>query len=144
MPARIANKLPPGRRDGIQSYYKSMKTLNSLVLVAFCIGLLAACESHKPSPRTGNESVADQLAKVRKGMSSDAIKTLLGEPDRIEPTDTPKGNGEQWIYSETTLVRNINGPDAATGHTYMQKFGRGTDRVIVIRFENGVLVSEAF
>ena len=119
-----------------------MKLLNSLVLVAFCIGLLAACESHKPLPRTGNETVAEQLAKVRKGMSSDAIRTILGEPDRIEPTDTPKG--EQWIYSETTLVRNINGPDAAAGHAYMQKFGRGTDRVILVRFENGVLVSEAF
>ena len=121
-----------------------MKPLNSLVLIVFCMGLLAACASHKPLPRTGNETVAEQLEKVRKGMSSDEVKALLGEPDRIEPANTPKGKGEQWIYSETTLVRNINGPDAASGHAYMQKFGRGTDRVVLIRFENGVLVSEGF
>jgi outer membrane protein assembly factor BamE (lipoprotein component of BamABCDE complex) len=121
-----------------------MKALNSLVLVAFCVGLFGACASHKPLPRTGNETVAEQLEKVRKGMSSDEVKTLLGEPDRIELTNTPKGKGEQWIYSETTLVRNINGTDAAAGHTYMQKLGRGTDRVVLIRFENGLLVSEGF
>ena len=119
-----------------------MKCLSSLILLTLLLWAANGCVSSKPSPRTGNESVSEQLAKLRKWMKSDEVKMLLGLPDTTKPTTTAKGAGEQWIYSEATLVKNINGPEAVAGFAYMQKIARRAERVIVLDFENGILVTE--
>ena len=36
--------------------------------------------------------------KLEKGMTAETIRKLLGEPKEIQPTTSPEGKAEIWIY----------------------------------------------
>lgn len=37
--------------------------------------------------------------KLQKGMTAETIRKLLGEPREIQPTPSPTGKAEIWVYS---------------------------------------------
>ena len=74
-------------------------------------------------------------------MASDEVVSLIGRPDRVNPSQTVSGRQEQWIYRETTVVANVRGQGAGVGYAFLMGLNDRKEGQISLYFENGILTS---
>ena len=76
-------------------------------MMAALLALLAGCASTPTSsPVAGDHSAANTTttapdgpeSTLQKGMTAEAAKAIMGEPNEIKPMKTPAGKAEIWIY----------------------------------------------
>lgn len=107
-----------------------MRLLSSVILSFFICGGFAGCSSSSTSADATKPVASDESAmpfpKLDKGLSAEAVRQKLGEPAKIEPTPSPSGKAEIWIYKYqkslgavqvTTGTRDVEGVTMAGAAT---------------------------
>lgn len=87
-------------------------SLRPIALIsAAMIALLAACietSTSPPSPGANPGAVPAAVASngpeksLKRGMTADAVKAIMGSPAEIKPMKAPTGTAEIWVYHRTT------------------------------------------
>lgn len=87
---------------------RAARTLRATLFLLIAVGFTAACSApSSPAPVAGrpkavaNESVSDSSNPVRvlrKGLSADEVKSLLGDPKQIKPYVAEGITSEIWVY----------------------------------------------
>lgn len=94
---------------------------------AITCALLAAC-STTPSGDGSANSVSraakpagqdrrSAIKKLQKGMTAEAVRTLLGEPDRVTVLEAPNGPGESWLYRSVHRAGSRHIPTGTTSYS---------------------------
>ncbi len=115
-----------------------MHSSKIILLIAFTAGLgLAGCSSPAgPDPKVSSAkegtaktsaAVADNhdmpFPKLEKGMTEATIRKLIGEPKEIQPTPSPEGKAEVWIYH---FEKDLGMVQVASGTRTVQVMSMGS------------------
>lgn len=104
--------------------------MKHLLLIPFAtiLGLLAAgcsttSSSSAPTSTASASTSPDarelraKLDQLQKGMPAEAVRALLGTPDKIVPIQTTEGPTESWIYFTTYTVGTRHVQTGTTTYT---------------------------
>jgi outer membrane protein assembly factor BamE (lipoprotein component of BamABCDE complex) len=75
------------------------------------IAVLAGCVNPPSSPAPANAGAGPTAAAaddhperaLKKGMTADQVRQIMGAPVEIKPKPAPTGTAEVWVYRRTVL-----------------------------------------
>jgi outer membrane protein assembly factor BamE (lipoprotein component of BamABCDE complex) len=128
------------------------------------IAVLAGCVNPPSSPAPANAGSGPAAAAagdhpertLKKGMTADQVRQIMGAPAEIKPKPAPTGKAEVWVYRRTVLgppqqvqvgvqpiTVTVQDPDGVTRQKtlredpiYRQAHDKITETILLLMFDN--------